>query len=143
MHSQTTGDLLPSHKLKGNCTFVTQAMTIGNDEAEKDPAANPDGEGETVSSAGEEVEASSRAGETDQSIEYIIHFTKAIELYQKQNRNCFGGSSPDHLRCDCPKDLSLSAQKADLNMKEGMAKKGGQTSQKSVAAQQTTPDEMP
>ena len=72
-------------------------MVVGNDEAGKDPDANPDGEGETGSSAGKEVEASSRAGETDQSIEYIVHFTKAIELYQKKNRNCFGCSSPDHL----------------------------------------------
>ena len=95
------------------------------------------------SPAGEEVEASSRVGETDQSIEYIIHFTKAVELYQKKNRNCIGCNSPDHLIWACPKDLSQSAQKADLNMKKGMAKKGGWAPQKPVATQQASPDETP
>ena len=87
--------------------------------------------------------ASSGAGQTDQSTEYIIHLAKAVELYQKKNRNCFGCGSSDHLIWDCPKDLSWSAQKADLNMKEGMPKKGGQTPQKPVATQQSSPDEMP
>ena len=72
MHSQMTGNLFPFHNLKGNCTFAVQAATIGNDEAGKDPAANANGEGVTESSAGEEVEASSRVGEIDQSIEYIV-----------------------------------------------------------------------
>ena len=106
-----TGNLFPSHKLKGNHTFAGQAMTVGNDEARKVPAVNPNRERETESSTGEEIETSSRAGETDQSIEHIIHFTKVIKLYQKKNRNCFGCGSPDHLICDCPKDLNQSAWK--------------------------------
>ena len=48
MHSQLTGNLFPSDKLKGNHTFTAWAMTIGNDEAGKDPAVKPDGEGETM-----------------------------------------------------------------------------------------------
>ena len=36
---------------------------------------------------------------------------------------------------DCPKDISKSAWKVDLNTKEGMAKKGGEAPQKSVVAQ--------
>ena len=44
---------------------------------------------------------------------------------------------------DCPKDISKTAQKADLNTKEGMAKKGGYAPQKSAAAQQTSQDETP
>ena len=94
-------------------------------------------------SAGVEVEASGGAEETDQSVEYIIHFTKVVELYQKKNRNCFGCSSPDHLIKYCQKDLSQSAWKVDLNIKGGDGKKGGQTPQKPVAAQQASLGEMP
>ena len=64
-------------------------------------------------STDEDVKASGRAGGTDQSMEYIIHFTKAVMLYQKKNRSCFRCGSPDHLVWDCLKDISKSAQKAD------------------------------
>ena len=82
-------------------------------------------------------------GETGQTIEYIVHFAKAVELHQKKKRTYFGCGCPDHLISDCLKDLSQSAQKVDLNMKKGMAKKGGRTPQKPVAAQQTSLDETP
>ena len=36
---------------------------------------------------------------------------------------------------DFPKDLSKTAQRASLNTKDGMAKKGGWTPQKPVVAQ--------
>ena len=74
-------------------------------------------------SAAKEVEASSGAGETDQSIEHIICFAQVIELYHKKNRNCSGCSSPDHLIHNCPKDLSQSAQKSDLNTKRGQQRR--------------------
>ena len=35
-HSQMAGNLFPSCKLKGSCTLMAQAMTIGNDKAGKD-----------------------------------------------------------------------------------------------------------
>ena len=82
--------------------------------------------------ADKEVKASGGVGGTDQPMEYIIHFTKAFKLYQ-QKQKCFGCGSPDHLIWDCPKDISKSAQKADLNTKEGTAKKGGQAPQKPAA----------
>ena len=112
-------------------------MTLGNDEAGKDSGAKPEGEGETELSAGKEVEAPSRGGETDLSVEYIIPFAKAVELYQKKNRNCLGCGSSDHLVQNWPKDLSRSALKVDLNTKEGMAKN------KPVAAQQASLGKMP
>ena len=77
-HSQTTGNLFPSHKLKGNHTFTAQAATLGNGKVGKDSGAKAEGGEETELSDGKEVEATSRAGETDQSIEYIIHFTKVL-----------------------------------------------------------------
>ena len=100
-------------------------MPIRKDEAKEDPGEKPEGEGETEPSADEDVEVSGGIGETGQSIEYIVHFTKGVELYQKKNRNCFGYGSPEHLVQGCLKDTSRSAQKVCLNMKEGMAKKGG------------------
>ena len=95
--------MFPSCKLKGNCTFATRAATAGNGEAGKDSGVKPEREEETESSAGEEAQATSRAGEEDQSIAYMFHFPKAIELHQKKNRNCFGCSSPGHLIHNCPK----------------------------------------
>ena len=45
-------------------------------------------------SADKDVEESGGIGEMDQSIEYIVHFAKVIELYQKKSRNCFEYGSP-------------------------------------------------
>ena len=70
---------------------------IRNDEVEEDSSVKQDEEGDAEPSVDEDVEASGRVGEMDQSIEYIIRFAKAVELYQKKNRNCFGCGSPDPL----------------------------------------------
>ena len=56
-HSQTSGSLFPSCKLKGNHTFTTWAVTIGSNEVEEDSSVKQGGDGETESSAEEEVEA--------------------------------------------------------------------------------------
>ena len=34
--SQTLGNLFPSQKLKGNCTFTVQSASVENNEAEED-----------------------------------------------------------------------------------------------------------
>ena len=60
-------------------------MTVRSDEAKEDPGVKLEGEGEMEPSVDEDVEVSDRVGETDQSIEYIIHFAKAVALYQKKN----------------------------------------------------------
>ena len=96
MSSQMQGNLFPSLKLKGNCTFTNQAVTIGNDETEEDSSVKQEGEGEKEPSA-EDVEASGRVGEMNQTIEYINCFAIAVELYQKKNKNCFGCGAPDYL----------------------------------------------
>ena len=83
MHSQRPGNLFPSCKLKGNCTFATQAVTVRNDEVEEDSSVKQGGEGEMEPSADEDVEVSGRLGEMDQSIKYIFCFPKVVELYQK------------------------------------------------------------
>ena len=44
----------------------------------------------------EEVKASERADVSDQSMEYIVHFTKAVKLYQLKSRSCFRCWSPEH-----------------------------------------------
>ena len=102
-------------------------MTIGNDEAEEDSSVKQEEEGEMELSANEDedVEASGGIGETDQPVEYIIHFAKVVELYQKKKRNCFGCGSYDHLIQYCLKDVSKYAWKVYLNMKQGTAKMGG------------------
>ena len=140
---QTPGNLLPLHKLKGCHTFTTWAVTIGNNMVEESSSAKQEGEGETEHSPDKEIEVSGRMGGTDEAIEYIIQFAKAVKWYQQKNRSCFGCGSPDHLLWDCSKDISKTAQKADLNTKEGMAKKGSQVPQKPAATQQTSPDKTP
>ena len=42
-------------------------------------------EGKAESSAGEDIETSSRVGGADQSVGYIVHFANMVELYQKKN----------------------------------------------------------
>ena len=94
-HSQTSGNLFPSHKLKGNHTFTTQDVTVGSNEVERNSGAKQEGNAETESSADKEAKTSGRVGGMDQPMEYIVHFTKAVELYQQRNRGCFGCRDPD------------------------------------------------
>ena len=84
-----------------------------------------------------------KVGSTDHSVDNIIQFANAVELYQKKNHNCFRCASADHLVKDCPKDLGKTARKVGLNLKERTAKKGGQNSLKLVAAQQATLSKAP
>ena len=112
-------------------------------EAVEDSGMKPEGEEETKSSAGEYTETSSAVGGVDQLVGYIIHFANVVKLYQRKNRNCFGCCSPDHLVKDCPKDLSHTAQKLSLNVKEWTTKKGGCAPQKPVVTQPVSPDKAP
>ena len=84
-----------------------------------------------------------KVSDVDASLGFITWFTNVVELYQKGNHNCFGCGIPDHLVVDCPKDLAKTARKVNLNFKEVMAKKGGQTSQMLAAAQQATLGKAP
>ena len=115
----------PSASQRATHTFTTQAVIIGNAKDKAESGVKQEGEGETEPLADEEVKASGRAEGTDQPMEYIVPFAKAVKLCQQKTRSCFGWGSPDHLMWDCPKDISKSAWKAELNAKEGMAKKGG------------------
>ena len=135
--------MFPFWKLKGNHTFNAQSATVENNEAEEDSGAEPEGEEGTESSAGKDPETSSGVGGTDQSFGYIVHFANVVRLYQKKNQNCFGCSSPDHLVRDYLKDLSKTAWKASLNLKEGMTKKGGWAPQKPVVTQPASQGEAP
>ena len=69
-------------------------------------------------------------GIVDPSLGYIKWITDAVELYQKKDSNCFGCGS---LVKDCLKELGKTMRKVGLNLKEGTAKKGGQSSQMLVA----------
>ena len=133
-HSHSQGNLFPSRKLKGSHTFTAQSAVVEDCETEEDSGPKPDQEKEAESSAEEDVGMSGKVGSTNLLLSYIVQFANAVELYQKKNCNCFGSGSPDHLVKDCPKDLGKTARKIGLNLKEGMAKKGGQTCLKLVAA---------
>ena len=46
--------------------------------------------------ADKKVEVPGKVKEADQPTEYITSLAKAVELYQKKNRNCFRCGSLDH-----------------------------------------------
>ena len=140
-HSQ--GNLFPSRKFKGSCTFTVQSTVVEDHEAEEDSGPRPDREREVGSSAGEDAGMLGKVGYIDPSLGYIMQFANVVDLYKKKNCNCFRCGSPDHLVKDCPKELGKTARNLGLNLKEGMAKKGGQSSQMSVATQQATPGDAP
>ena len=138
---QTSGNLFPSRKLKGNHTFMAQSAIVESIGTEGETSVKPEGEEEAESSEEEDPETWSGIGGADQPVSYIIHFVNTVELYQKKNWNCFGCGSPDHLVKNCPKDLSKIARKVSLNVKEVMMKKGGWTPQKPVVTQPVSPYE--
>ena len=104
-HSHSQGNLFPSRKLKDSHTFTAQSTSLEDHETEEDSGPKPDGEKEAKSSAEEGMGMSGKVGGTDQSLDYIVQFTNAVELYQKKNCNCFGHGSPNQMVKDCPKDL--------------------------------------
>ena len=124
-HSQISGNLFPSQKLKGSHTFTIWSAMVESNEAEEDSSMKAEQEVGVESSAKEDAGTSSGVGGTDQSVGYIVHFANAVKLYQRKNPNCFRCGSSDHLMKDCPNDLSKTTQKTSLNAKEGMTWKGG------------------
>ena len=140
---QALGNLFPSRKLKGNCTFTAQSAIGKSVGTEEDLSVKLEGEEEAEYSEGEDQETPTEIGGADQPISYNVHFTNAVKLYQKKNWNCFGCYSPDHLVKDCAKDLSKFTRKVSLNAKEGTRKKGGQTPQKPVVTQLASLDKTP
>ena len=143
--SQTTGNLFPCRKLKGNHTFTAWSAIVESTEAEEDSNIKQEGEEEAESSAEEDAETSSGVGGPDQLVGYIVHFANMVNLYQRKNWNCFGYGSPDHLMRDCPKDLSKTTCQVSLslNSKEGIVKKGGWAPWKSSVAQLASLDKAP
>ena len=69
-------------------------------------------------------------------------FANAVKLYQRKNQNSFRCGNHDHLVKDCLKDLSKTTQKASLNMKEGMMKKGSWSPQKPEVTQLASLDKV-
>ena len=122
--SQTQGNLFPSCKLKGSCTFTNYAATVGNAKGKADSGVKQEGEGEMEPLADKEVKASGRVQGTDQPMEYIFHFAKVVELYKQKNRHCLGCWSPDQLMQDCPKDFCKSAKESRFKHKRGDGKEG-------------------
>ena len=64
-HSHSQGNLFPSRKLKGNCTFTAQSAVVEDHETEQDASPKPSWEKETESSAEEGVGVSGEVGDVD------------------------------------------------------------------------------
>ena len=82
---QTSGNLFPSRKLKGNHTFTAQSTIVESIGAEEDMSVKPEGEEEAESSHGEDPETWSGIGGTDQPVPYIVCFANTVKQYQKKN----------------------------------------------------------
>ena len=78
-HSQ--GNLFPSKKLKGNCTFTAQSIAVEDCETEEDSGPKPNGEKEAQSSAEEDAGMTGEVGDIDPSLGYIVQFANVVELY--------------------------------------------------------------
>ena len=124
-HSHSQGNLLPSRKLKSSHTFTAQSATVADCKTEEDSGPKPSGEKEVESSAEEDVGITGEVGDVDPSLGFVMQFANVVALYQKRNHNCLRCGSLDHLVKDCPKEMRKTARKVGLNLKEGMAKKGG------------------
>ena len=129
--------------MKGNHTFTAQSTVIEDCETEEDSGPKPDGEKKVKSSAYEDVGVTGQVGNIDLSLGYIVQFTNVVELYQEENHNCFRCCSPDHLVKDFPEELGKTVRKVGLDLKEEPVKKGGQSSQDSVATQMANPGDAP
>ena len=123
-HSHSQGYLFPSRKLKGSHTFTAQSAGVEDFEAEEDSDPRPDMEKEVKSSAEEDTGLVGEAGDIDQSLDYIIWFANAVELYQKKKCNCFRCGSLDHLVKDCPKDLGKNCKEGRFKLERGDAEEG-------------------
>ena len=141
-HSQSTGNLFPSQKLKGSHSFTAQSATMESNEAEEDSGAK----------AEEEKRPSLQLERMQEPL---------VELEEQISQLIILSILPMQLSCirgkiktvsdvvvlailwHCLKDLSKTAQKVSLNAKEGMMKKGGWPPQKPVGTQLASQDEAP
>ena len=110
-HSHSQGNLFPSRKLKGNCTFTVQSEAVEDHETEEDSGPKLDKEKEAEFPAEEDVEMTGEVGDVDPWLGYIMQFANAVELYQKKNHSCFRCSNPNHLVKDPPKELGKATRK--------------------------------
>ena len=89
IHSQTSGNLFLSCKLKVNCTFTAWAMTVGSNEGEENSSTKQGGDGETKSSADKEAKTSGGVGGMNQPMEYIIHFCQGSQTIPAEKQKLF------------------------------------------------------
>ena len=82
-HSHSQGDLFPSRKVKGSCTFTAQSTAVEDHETDKDPGPKPDWEKEATSSPEEDTGMLGEVGSIDLSLGYILQFANAVELYRR------------------------------------------------------------
>ena len=119
-------------------------MSTGNAEGEADSGAKQEGEEENRTLWLTRRSKHWVAWKEQISL-WSISFTlpRWLKFTNRKIESCFGFGSPHHHVQDCPKDISKSAQKADLNTKEGTAKKGDWAPQKPAVTQQSSPEETP
>ena len=79
-HSHSQGNLFPSRKLKGSCTFTAHSPVVEEYETKEDSGPKPNGEKEAESSAEECAGTLGKAGNVDPLLGYIMQFTNVVEL---------------------------------------------------------------
>ena len=70
--SYSQGNLFPSRKLKGSCTFTTQSAAVEDKEAEEGSGLKLNAKQEAKSSAEEDTGLSGEVGDVDQLLGYIV-----------------------------------------------------------------------
>ena len=79
------GNLYPSRKLKGSCTFTACSAILKSIGAEEDLSVKPEGEEVAESSDEKDSETSTVIGGADQLVRYIVCFANVVDLYQRKN----------------------------------------------------------
>ena len=124
-HSQTSGNLFPSEKLKGSHTFTAQSAMVESKGVAEDLG--------TRQRRQKRLSLQMKRTQKPQVglVEQISQLGRLssilptwIKLYQRKKQHCFGCGSPDHLVKDCLKGSQQDHPKSEFKCKRGDDKEG-------------------
>ena len=84
-HSQTSGNLFLSQKLKGSHTLTAPSARVESNRLAEDSCMKAEEAEDAKSSDEQNPENLSGIAGADQSVGYIIHFANMVKLYQQKN----------------------------------------------------------
>ena len=136
---QKLGNLFPSRKLKGNCTFMAGSPIVGSIETEGDLSVKLEG---IVFRGGRPKNP--EWNWWNRPADQLYHlFCQCSQAVPEEKTEIVSDVAVLTILWKISKDLSKVTRKTSLNTKEGTMKKGGCTPQKPVVTQPASPGEAP